>query len=105
MDLRKSMANRGLKLALLTAIWGLPAGAQKAPEETVKALQVGQGLEATLFAAEPMFANPCDMDVDAKGRVWVTEGWNYRASRLRPKEGDRIMILEDTDGDGKADKA
>jgi putative membrane-bound dehydrogenase-like protein len=45
------------------------------------------------------------MDVDAKGRVWVTEGWNYRASRLRPKEGDRIMILEDTDGDGKADKA
>src|SRR5947208_11726183 len=51
-----------------------------------------------------MFANPCDMDVDAKGRVWVTEGWNYRASKLRP-EGDRVMVLEDTDGDGKADRA
>ena len=62
------------------------------------------GLEASVFASEPLFANPCDMDVDAKGRVWVTEGWNYRASKLRP-EGDRVVILEDTDGDGKADKA
>jgi len=78
--------------------------AQKSPEETRKALVVGEGLEVGVFASEPMFANPCDMDVDAKGRVWVTEGWNYRASKLRP-EGDRVVIMEDTDGDGKADKA
>jgi putative membrane-bound dehydrogenase-like protein len=84
--------------------WGQVARAQKAPDETVRSLKVAQGLEATLFASEPMFANPCDMDVDAQGRVWVTEGWNYRASKLRP-DGDRILIMQDTDGDGKADKA
>src|SRR3954468_382404 len=81
----------------------LPAHAQMDPEAANRALVPMEGLEAKLFASEPMFANPCDMDVDSKGRVWVTEGWNYRASKLRP-EGDRIVVMEDTDGDGKADK-
>jgi putative membrane-bound dehydrogenase-like protein len=94
-----------LSLGVIVALSCSNAQAQKSPEETQKALVVAPGLEARVFASEPMFANPCDMDVDAKGRVWVTEGWNYRASMLRPKEGDRIMIMEDTDGDGKADKA
>ncbi len=64
------------------------------------------GLEATLFAAEPLLVNPCDMDVDARGRVWITEGANYRKWAKPPvrPEGDRIVILEDTDGDGVADK-
>ena len=62
----------------------------------------------TLFAAEPMVRNPTDIDVDDFGRVWVTEGVNYRSSFkpwgiLQP-EGDRIVVLEDTDGDGRADK-
>ncbi|HEX8910811.1 MAG TPA: PVC-type heme-binding CxxCH protein, partial [Humisphaera sp.] len=81
-----------------------PALAQKAPEETVKSLKVADGLEATLFAAEPMLVNPTNIDVDARGRVWVLEGANYRRFTTRP-EGDRIVILEDTDGDGKADSA
>ncbi len=101
----QSMKSRWLKLGLAAVgamAVGLPAAAQRAPEETRAALRVAEGLEATVFAAEPMFANPCDMDVDAKGRVWVTEGWNYRASKLRP-EGDRVVIMEDTDGDGNAD--
>jgi len=54
-----------------------------------------------------MLVNPTNMDIDAEGRVWVTEGYNYRPSLnpdnpVRP-EGDRIVILEDTDGDGRAD--
>jgi putative membrane-bound dehydrogenase-like protein len=77
---------------------------QKAPDASSKTLQVHEGLEAVTFAAEPMFANPCDMDIDSKGRVWITEGLNYRSSKMRP-EGDRIIVLEDTDGDAKADKA
>jgi putative membrane-bound dehydrogenase-like protein len=68
-----------------------------------------KGLELTLFASEPMIHNPTNMDIDAKGRVWIVEGYNYR-NKLNPKndydaKGDRILILEDTDGDGKADKS
>jgi len=79
-----------------------------AAREQTKNLKVAEGLEATLFASEPMVLNPADMDIDARGRVWVTEGANYRLfqkwGKLRP-EGDRILILEDTNGDGVADKS
>ena len=66
-------------------------------------------LEVTLFASEPMMMNPTNMDIDAKGRVWICEGYNYR-NKLNPKnpynkKGDRILIMEDTDQDGKADKS
>lgn len=66
-------------------------------------------LEATLWAESPMLYNPTNMDVDAKGRIWVTEAVNYRnynndsTTALHHPGGDRVMILEDTDGDGKAD--
>ena len=82
-----------------------PFGPETAAAETRKLIP-GAGLEASLFASEPMVVNPTDMDIDARGRVWITEGANYRKwanPPLRP-EGDRIVILEDTDGDGKADK-
>ncbi len=68
-------------------------------------------LEATLWAQSPMFYNPTNMDVDYKGRVWVTEAVNYRnfnndSTRfLHHPKGDRVLILEDTDHDGKADKS
>jgi len=81
-------------------------GPQAAQSDTAK-LVVAEGLRATLFASEPMMVNPCDMDVDERGRVWITEGANYRKwsnPPLRP-EGDRIMVLEDTVGDGLADKS
>ncbi|MBC7572316.1 MAG: HEAT repeat domain-containing protein [Spirosoma sp.] len=76
------------------------------PKYAVGSLKVADGLEATLFAAEPMLTNPTDIDVDERGRVWVCEAYNYRpAINGNPthKDGDRIVILEDTDGDGKAD--
>lgn len=78
----------------------------EAARADVKKLIVAQGLEATLFASEPMMVNPCDMDIDERGRVWITEGANYRKwgnPPLRP-QGDRIIVLEDTNGDGVADK-
>lgn len=66
-------------------------------------------LEATLWAESPMFYNPTNLDVDVKGRIWITEAVNYRnynndsAKALHHPEGDRVMILEDTDGNGQAD--
>lgn len=65
-------------------------------------------LEVSLFASEPMLSNPTNMDIDDKGRVWICEAYNYR-NALNPQnpykeKGDRILILTDTNGDGKADK-
>jgi putative membrane-bound dehydrogenase-like protein len=83
---------------------------QVSAEQTARRLKAGPGLEATLWASEPMLANPTNMDIDSRGRVWVTEGLNYRLSRgrngrfHRDETADKIKILEDTDGDGKADK-
>lgn len=81
-------------------------GPQAARKQMAK-LHAAEGLEISLFASEPMVRNPANLDIDARGRVWVTEGVNYRTwqkwGKLRPN-GDRIVILEDTDGDGAADK-
>jgi putative membrane-bound dehydrogenase-like protein len=81
----------------------------EAAARSLKEFTVAPGLEVTVFASEPMVRNPTDMDIDERGRVWVTEGVNYRSSFqswgvLQPA-GDRVVILEDTDGDGMADKA
>jgi len=65
-------------------------------------------LEITLFASEPMIANPTNMDIDQKGRVWMCQAYNYRNDFNKipyEKKGDKILILEDTDNDGKADKS
>lgn len=68
-------------------------------------------LEATLWAESPMLYNPTNMDVDYRGRIWVTEAVNYRnfnndsTKTLHHSKGDRVMILEDTDRDGKADRS
>jgi putative membrane-bound dehydrogenase-like protein len=73
----------------------------------VAGLTVADGLEATLFASEPTLTNPTNIDIDHLGRVWVCEAYNYRpAINNNPthNEGDRILILEDTNGDGKSDK-
>jgi putative membrane-bound dehydrogenase-like protein len=68
-----------------------------------RSLAVAEGLEATLFAAEPMLSSPSDIDVDSRGRVWLCEVLNYRGKKDTRPEGDRILVLEDTDGDGRAD--
>jgi putative membrane-bound dehydrogenase-like protein len=70
--------------------------------------QVPEGLEVTVWARSPMLANPTNLDIDAQGRVWVTEGVNYRVynkgGKRRP-EGDRVVVLSDSKGAGKADTA
>jgi putative membrane-bound dehydrogenase-like protein len=72
----------------------------------VAGLKVADGLEATLFSSEPDIINPINIDVDHRGRVWVCEAYNYRPAVNGKSElgvGDRIVILEDKDGDGKSD--
>src|SRR5690606_28431258 len=82
---------------------------EHSPELSLADLKVYDGLEVGLFASEPVFSNPTNIAIDARGRIWVCEAYNYR-NRLNPnnpvkEEGDRILILEDTDQDGVADKS
>jgi putative membrane-bound dehydrogenase-like protein len=65
--------------------------------------QVPEGFEITLWASTPMLYNPTNMDIDKDGRIWVAEGVRYRRNFARQPEGDRIVVLQDTNGDGKAD--
>jgi putative membrane-bound dehydrogenase-like protein len=72
--------------------------------------EVPEGLEVTLWAESPHLFNPTNIDIDARGRIWVAEGINYRNTHKRPgmkqhPEGDRIVILEDANGDGKCDSS
>ncbi|MBY0432806.1 MAG: c-type cytochrome [Cyclobacteriaceae bacterium] len=95
---------------LFTTIASLiQCGPRKAP--AVKDLVLAADLEATLWAESPMLFNPTNMDVDAKGRIWVTEAVNYRNynnDSLKVKhfqKGDRVVIHEDSDQNGAADKS
>ncbi len=78
------------------------------PQAAVDGFDVAAGLEVQLFASEPQLLSPTSIDVDHLGRVWVCEAVNYRHFRNPSNEersaGDRILVLEDTDHDGRADK-
>ena len=99
-----------LGLCLCLGVLAEPAKGQVSALESERKVKPAVGLEATLWAAEPMVVNPTNIDIDSRGRVWVTEGLNYRLTRggnsrfHRVDDSDKIKILEDTDGDGKADK-
>src|SRR5687767_11284235 len=82
---------------------------QKEKKTANQDLFVPSNLQVTLWAQSPMLNNPTNMDVDHKGRIWITEAVNYRNYRnndsffLHHNKGDRVVILEDTDHDGIAD--
>lgn len=82
-----------------------PGESSHEPADALKNLEVNPDLTVQLFASEPMMLSPSSIDIDARGRVWVCEVVNYRKHAGERAEGDRILILEDTDGDGKADKS
>ena len=72
------------------------------PEEAIEAMTVPPGFAVELVAAEPDIVNPIAMAFDDRGRIWVTESLEYP----RKEAGlgrDRVKVLEDTDGDGRAD--
>ncbi len=75
------------------------------PAESRKHIQIPVDAELTLAASEPAIANVIDMDWDERGRLWVVETVDYPNERTDAGGHDRIRILEDTNGDGKLDKA
>jgi putative membrane-bound dehydrogenase-like protein len=76
------------------------------PEQAVAAITVPSGFHASLFASEPVIRQPIGLATDSRGRLWVAENNTYSDARLNfdLSKHDRIVILEDTDGDGRADR-
>lgn len=77
------------------------------PEESLKKINVPEGYELNVFASEVMFpelANPVQMQIDGKGRLWVASWNTYPKWEPLKEMNDKLMILEDTDKDGVADE-
>ncbi|AWM40413.1 dehydrogenase [Gemmata obscuriglobus] len=76
-------------------------------EEAIQKMTIGKGLKVQLFASEekwPELAKPVQMAWDAKGRLWVAVWPSYPHWKPGEPYNDKLLIFEDTDGDGKADK-
>ncbi|MEZ6034183.1 MAG: c-type cytochrome [Planctomycetaceae bacterium] len=73
------------------------------PEDMVKLIELPSGFNVTLFAGEPDVQQPICMDFDDRGRLWVAECYTYSGGPYETRLQDRVVILEDTDGDGKHD--
>lgn len=74
------------------------------PELERKSFIVAEGFEVNLFAADPLLAKPIQMNFDPQGRLWVATSEIYPHIKPGEKANDKIIILEDTKGVGKADK-
>ncbi len=74
------------------------------PELERQALQLADGFEINLFAADPRIAKPIQMNFDPAGRMWLATSEVYPHIKPGEKANDKILVLEDRDGDGKADK-
>ncbi len=80
-----------------------PPGPALSPQEAIARMTVPEGFHVELVASEPDVVNPVAMTFDERGRVWITESLEYPRQEAGPGR-DRIKVLEDTNGDGRADK-
>lgn len=77
------------------------------PDEAIKQFEMGENYEINCFASEvdfPELANPVQFTFDAKGRLWVACMPSYPQYQPKRDVNDKLLILEDTDQDGRADK-
>src|SRR4051812_15125125 len=75
-------------------------------EQAVVSFRVPPGFRVEVFAAEPDVQNPIAMAWDGRGRLWIAENYTYaeRPLKFEMKYRDRVLIFEDTDGDGRSDR-
>lgn len=92
----------------LVAIWifATAAGADEYVDPAIEysGFQISDDIEVSLFASEPMIANPIQMTFDGRGRLWVICSYVYPQLQPGEEPHDKLIILEDTDKDGQADK-
>ncbi|MDA7860651.1 hypothetical protein N9B03_05730 [Akkermansiaceae bacterium] len=100
------------RLLLAVSLTILPAFAQRGlkdipdpdPIKQAAAFNLPEGMEIQLVASDPMIAKPVQMNFDSKGRLWLVSSGMYPHIVPGAEENDKVLILEDTNGDGVADK-
>ena len=98
-----------LRILLITffsfAVLAVHAGeAPLDPEDERKLFEVPEGFEINLYASDPLLAKPIQMNFDPQGRLWVATSETYPQVKPGEVPNDKIIVLEDTTGTGKADK-
>lgn len=74
------------------------------PELERQSFQLADGLEVHLYAADPLLAKPIHINFDARGRLWIASSQVYPHVKPGQTANDKILVLEDADGDGRAEK-
>ena len=74
------------------------------PQLERASFQLAEGLEVNLYAADPLLAKPIQMNFDAAGRLWIASSEVYPHVKPGQQANDKVLVLEDTDGDGRAEK-
>ncbi|MEQ1843853.1 MAG: hypothetical protein ABL994_25900, partial [Verrucomicrobiales bacterium] len=86
----------------------IPPSPPLSPADALKTFQVAPGFRLELVASEPLIANPIFFEFDPEGRIWAIEYRGYMRNLKGDGEGDpicRVVVLEDFNGDGKADRS
>ena len=73
-------------------------------EQAARVMKLPPGFSVRVFAAEPDVRQPVAMTLDDRGRLWVAEAYCYPRRAPEGQGRDRILIFEDTDGDGRFDR-
>ncbi len=116
----RTIVNAAVALAVCCSVassiaddFPIPVNSEKAttspmlPLEAVRSAKLPEGFKLSVFAAEPNVQNPIAITTDERGRLWVAENYSWAGGGAGGFDGnqrDRIVVLEDTDGDGKHDK-
>ena len=96
----------GITRIPLRSLIAFDAAPPLSPEEALKSFRVRAGFRIELVAAEPVVVDPVHFDWSADGRLWVVEMRDYPTGMDgRGKPGGVVKLLEDSDGDGRFDKA
>ncbi|WP_165073659.1 PVC-type heme-binding CxxCH protein [Paludisphaera rhizosphaerae] len=110
--MNQTSRRRRLAAALFVLSLAATARAQNAvgplpdpdPEVERQSFIMADGFEVNLFAADPLIAKPIQMNFDPQGRLWIASSEVYPQIAPGQQANDKILILEDKDGDGKAEK-
>ncbi|MST01302.1 MAG: hypothetical protein EXS29_08345 [Pedosphaera sp.] len=100
--MRRRWLAKGSCAVVVASLLAVEVPEPLAPEEAARTMRVPPGFHVTLFAGEPSVKQPIGFCIDDRGRLWVAEANNYPDKKAG--RNDRIVILEDTDGDGHHDK-